>query len=49
MAKVARKAGVSRESLYRSLGATGNPDLATVMQVLRAHGLQLSAVPVPEH
>jgi len=41
----ARKAGVSRESLYRSLSTDGNPELATVMHVLRALGLQLSAVP----
>ncbi len=47
MTEVARRAGVSRESLYRSLSTEGNPELATVMHVLRALGLQLSAVPAP--
>jgi len=47
MSEVASKAGVSRESLYRALSADGNPELATVMHVLHALGLRLSAVPAP--
>jgi probable addiction module antidote protein len=43
MSEVARRAGVSRESLYRSLSTDGNPELATVLRVLRALGLRLSA------
>jgi probable addiction module antidote protein len=46
MTDVARRAGVSRESLYRALSAQGNPELATVLRVVGALGLQLSAVPV---
>ncbi len=43
MTQVARDAGLSRESLYRSLSETGNPSLATVLKVARALGLRLHA------
>jgi probable addiction module antidote protein len=43
MTEIARKAGVSRESLYRALSRRGNPELATLMSVLDACGLKLSA------
>ena len=46
MSEVAREAGVSRESLYRALSADGNPEFATVLKVMRALGLQLSAAPL---
>jgi probable addiction module antidote protein len=46
MSEVAREAGVSRESLYRALSADGNPEFATVLRVMKALGLQLSAAPV---
>ena len=46
MSEVARVAGVSQESLYRALSADGNPELATVLKVMRALGLQLSATPL---
>jgi probable addiction module antidote protein len=45
MSDVARQAGVSRESLYRTLSTDGNPEFATVLRVLRALGLQLAAIP----
>jgi probable addiction module antidote protein len=45
MTEVAREAGVSRESLYRALRADGNPEFATVLRVVKALGLRLSAVP----
>ena len=48
MTEVARNSGLSRESLYRALRADGNPELATVMKVIRALGLRLSAAPA-EH
>jgi hypothetical protein len=35
-------AGLSRESLYRSLSAAGNPRLSTLVAVLRVAGLRLS-------
>lgn len=45
MSEVAHEAGLSRESLYRALSTEGNPEFATVLRVLRALGLRLSAVP----
>jgi len=39
---LAKSAGVSRESLYRTLSARGNPKIDTVMALLRAMGLKLS-------
>jgi probable addiction module antidote protein len=45
MAGIARKAGLNRESLYKALGETGNPEFATVMRIVRALGLTLSAHP----
>ena len=41
---VAAKAGVSRESLYRSLSPKGNPTLKTLVAVLNTMGLRLSVV-----
>lgn len=46
MTDLARKAGLGRESLYKSLSSDGNPAFATVLQVLRALGLELRAVPI---
>ena len=42
MTKVAKDAGLSRESLYRSLSQEGNPSFSTILRVLRAVGLKLS-------
>lgn len=42
MAQIARDAGVSRENLYRALSDEGNPELGTVMKVMRALGVKLS-------
>jgi len=46
MSAVAKNAGLNRESLYKALGETGNPEFATVMRIVRALGLTLSARPV---
>lgn len=43
MTQVAKDAGLSRESLYRALSATGNPSFATVLKVARALGVRLHA------
>lgn len=40
MTQVARTAELGRESLYKSLSPTGNPEFATVLKVMRALGLQ---------
>lgn len=43
MSQIAREAGLSRESLYRSLSAEGNPEFSTVLKVIKALGLRLHA------
>lgn len=43
MTRVAEDAGVSRESLYRALSASGNPELGTILKVLSSLNLKLSA------
>lgn len=42
IAKVAKAAGIERESLYRALSARGNPRLSTLVAVTRAVGLKLT-------
>jgi probable addiction module antidote protein len=42
MGEIAKSAGLNRESLYKALG---NPEFATVMSIVRALGLTLSARP----
>ena len=46
MAQLARNTGIAREALYRALSDTGNPELGTVLKVVHALGLRLSASPV---
>lgn len=41
MAKIAKATGLGRESLYKALSHNGNPQLATVLKVMRALGLKL--------
>jgi DNA-binding phage protein len=36
MGGIAKKAGLNRESLYKALGETGNPEFGTVMRIVRA-------------
>jgi probable addiction module antidote protein len=43
MAKVARTAGLSRESLYKALSDKGNPSFATILKVARSLGLRFHA------
>lgn len=45
MSQVAAEAGLGRESLYKALSPTGNPEFATVLKVLNALGLQLHVEP----
>jgi probable addiction module antidote protein len=50
MAKVAKAAGIERESLYRALSPRGNPRLSTLFAVTRAMGLALTVeTPQPTH
>jgi probable addiction module antidote protein len=45
MGEIAKDAGLNRESLYKALGENGNPGFATIMRIVRALGLTLSAHP----
>ena len=40
---VARETGLSRQGLYKALSAEGNPELSTILKVLRALGMKLHA------
>ena len=42
MAKVAKDAGIQRESLYRALSKRGNPRLTTLLAIIRAMGMTLT-------
>jgi probable addiction module antidote protein len=46
MAQIAQETGRSREQLYRTLSERGNPQLDTLMGVLKAIGLRLSVKPI---
>ena len=41
MTQVAREAGLGRESLYKALSPTGNPEFTTVLKVLNALDMRL--------
>lgn len=43
MSEAARAAGLGRESLYKALSKDGNPEFATVLKVVQALGLKLTA------
>lgn len=43
MSEVAKAAGVTREGLYKTLGEGGNPEFATVLKIISALGIRLSA------
>lgn len=45
MAKIARKSGLGRQSLYKALSENGNPEFSTVVKVLGALGIRIAAVP----
>ena len=47
MTQIAREAGLGRESLYKALSPTGNPEFATILKVVAALGLELHATPAP--
>ena len=47
IAKVAKAAGIERESLYRALSVHGNPRLSTLVAVTKAIGLRLTVEAVP--
>ncbi len=49
MTQIARQTGLSREQLYRSFSAEGNPTLRTTLIVMKALGIELSAKQVAAH
>lgn len=44
MAQVSREAGVTRSALYKALSETGDPQLTTLLGVMKALGMKLTAV-----
>lgn len=45
VAKIAKKAGIERASLYRALSSRGNPRWSTLQAVTKAMGLTLTVEP----
>jgi probable addiction module antidote protein len=43
MSQIASQTGLSREQLYRSFSANGNPTLKTTLAVMNALGIKLTA------
>ena len=43
MSELARETGLSREQLYRSFSEQGNPTLKTMLAVMKALGLDMTA------
>lgn len=43
MTELARETGLSREQLYRSFSERGNPTLKTMLAVMRALGVDMTA------
>ena len=48
MTQVAKEAGLSRESLYKSLSGTTKPEFDTVRKVIGSFGLRLVAEPIED-
>lgn len=45
MTQLARDTGLGRESLYKALSPSGNPEFSTIMKVVQALGFKLHASP----
>jgi probable addiction module antidote protein len=43
MSGIAKETGLGRESLYKALSPEGNPEISTVLKVIKALGLRLHA------
>ena len=43
MSQISRDTGLGRESLYKTLGSSGNPEFATIIKVMKALVLKLHA------
>ena len=49
LAKVAKTAGIERESLYRALSPRGNPRFSTLVAVAKTVGLKLTFEPARKY
>ncbi len=49
MSQIAKKSGLSRESLYKALSSDGNPEFSTVIKVMHALGLKFSVSAASAH
>ncbi|MET4067571.1 putative addiction module antidote protein [Bradyrhizobium sp. S3.2.6] len=45
MTQIAKETGLSREQLYRSFSANGNPTFKATIAVMKALGIELMAKP----
>ena len=45
MTQLAQDTGLGRESLYKALSQSGNPEFSTILKVIQALGLRLHASP----
>ena len=48
LTEIAREAHLSRTSLYKTLGGTGNPEFGTVVRVLDTLGIRLTATSIKQ-
>lgn len=46
MTEIAQKSGLGRTSLYKALSSEGNPELATILKVVKALGYRLQLEPI---
>jgi probable addiction module antidote protein len=47
MTGLAREIGMSRPALYRALSGEGNPEFATIVKVMQALGVKMTAITRP--
>lgn len=47
MTELAKQTGIKRESLYKSLSSTGNPEFGTILKVLKALNIRLHTEVIP--
>lgn len=47
MTVLAREIGMSRPALYRALSGEGNPEFATIVRVMQALGVKMTAITRP--
>jgi probable addiction module antidote protein len=48
MSRIAKRCGLGRESLYKSLSDAGNPEFRTVLRVLKTMGIRLRVEAAPD-